>query len=100
MIAPDENPEFIPIYGQDHKVIGTFYMKTGATPEQRARLLKPLPGMFILFLGSIAASIIISRFLQRGISDPIVKLSEIAPRVARDNDYSVRADIKEIGRAS
>jgi signal transduction histidine kinase len=92
-MTSDQVFSFKPLETQG-RVIGTFYLKAGATPEQRARLLRPLPGMVILFLASVAGSIIISRFLQRGISEPIVKLSEIAHRVARDNDYSVRADIK------
>jgi signal transduction histidine kinase/DNA-binding response OmpR family regulator len=71
-----------------------FYLKSGPSVEQRARLMKPVPGMILLFLISVGASVVISRFLQRGISDPIVKLSEVAQRVAREGDYSARADIK------
>ncbi|HEX2853013.1 MAG TPA: response regulator [Opitutaceae bacterium] len=90
---------FRPI-GPPDKPVGTFYLKAKASPEQRARLLKPIPGMILLFLASVAASIVIARFLQAGISEPIVKLSELARRVAREGDYTVRADIKGGGETA
>jgi signal transduction histidine kinase/CheY-like chemotaxis protein len=79
--------------GPVERPLGVFYLKCGPSAEQRARLLKPLPGMILLFLVSVAASVVISRFLQRGISDPIVQLSEVAHRVAREGDYTARAGI-------
>jgi signal transduction histidine kinase/CheY-like chemotaxis protein len=97
--STDETVIFRPLGHQDAP-IGTFYLKAKASPEQRARLLKPVPAMILLFLVSVAASVIISRFLQRGISEPIVKLAEVAHRVARDGDYSTRAKIKGGGETA
>ncbi|MEO7797279.1 MAG: ATP-binding protein, partial [Opitutaceae bacterium] len=77
-----------------------FYLKSGPSVEQRARLMKPVPGMILLFLTSVAASVIISRFLQQGISEPIVQLAEVAQRVAREGDYTARANIKGGGETA
>jgi signal transduction histidine kinase/CheY-like chemotaxis protein len=82
------------IIGSQEKPLALFYLKCGPSAEQRARFAKPLPGMILLFLASVGASVVISRFLQRGISEPIVKLAEVADRVAREGDYSARAKIK------
>jgi signal transduction histidine kinase/CheY-like chemotaxis protein len=90
---------FDPI-GPPDRPTAILYLKSGPSVEQRSRLMKPVPGMILLFLASVAASVVISRFLQRGISEPIVKLSEVAQRVARDGDYSVRADIKGGGETA
>jgi signal transduction histidine kinase/CheY-like chemotaxis protein len=97
--ATDEVVIFRPL-GHPDNPIGTFYLKAKASAEQRARLLKPVPGMILLFLCSVAASILIARFLQRGISEPIVKLSELARHVARDGDYAIRANIKGGGETA
>ncbi|MEO6568832.1 MAG: ATP-binding protein, partial [Opitutaceae bacterium] len=77
-----------------------FYLRSGPSVEQRARLMKPVPGMILLFFASVAASVIISRFLQQGISEPIVQLAEVAQRVAREGDYSARAKIKGGGETA
>lgn len=119
-IRPDARSEFIPrpskftgmaafstdevasfkAIGPPDRPTGVFYLKVRASAEQRERLRKPIPGMIILFLASVAASVVISRFLQRGISEPIVQLAEVAQRVARDGDYTARANIKGGGETA
>ena len=76
----------------DGRLLGTLVLTAGASEEELSNLIEPSAvGMLVLLsmLGSLAAS----RFLQRGISGPIVKLSKVAQKVARDNDYTTRAEI-------
>ncbi len=86
--------------GRGTQNLGTFYLKAEAGSEARARLVAPLRGMAALLLLSVLGSVVISRFLQRGISDPIVELSELAHKVARDNDYGARAKIEGGGETA
>jgi len=77
--------------------IGTLYLKAEFGGLERERLLEPLRGMAILFLLSMLFAVMASRFMQRGISDPISKLALAARRVAVDGDYNVRVDSKAGG---
>ncbi|MEO6875286.1 MAG: response regulator [Opitutaceae bacterium] len=77
--------------------IGTLYLKAEFGGLERERLLEPLRGMAILFLLSMLFAVLASRFMQRGISDPISKLAAAARRVAVDGDYNVRVDSKAGG---
>ena len=77
--------------------IGTLYLKAEFGGLERERLLEPLRGMAILFLLSMLFAVLASRFMQRGISDPISRLAEAARRVAVDGDYNVRVDSKTGG---
>jgi len=77
--------------------IGTLYLKAQFGGLERERLLEPLRGMAILFLLSMLFAVLASRFMQRGISDPISRLAEAARRVAVDGDYNVRVDSKTGG---
>jgi signal transduction histidine kinase/CheY-like chemotaxis protein len=77
--------------------IGTLYLKAEFGGLERERLLEPLRGMAILFLLSMLFAVLASRFMQRGISDPISRLAQAARRVAVDGDYNVRVDSKTGG---
>ncbi len=77
--------------------IGTLYLKAEFGGLERERLQEPLRGMAILFLLSMLFAVLASRFMQRGISDPISRLAEAARRVAVDGDYNVRVDSKTGG---
>ncbi len=77
--------------------IGTRYLKAEFGGLERERLLEPLRGMAILFLLSMLFAVLASRFMQRGISDPISKLAMAARRVAVDGDYNVRVDSRAGG---
>jgi signal transduction histidine kinase/DNA-binding response OmpR family regulator len=85
-----------PLRGSDGRSLGTLVLTASASEEELSNLIEPRAiGMLVLLsmLGSLAAS----RFLQRGISGPIVKLSRVAQKVARDNDYTARAEIEAGG---
>jgi signal transduction histidine kinase/DNA-binding response OmpR family regulator len=72
--------------------IGTLYLKAKFGGLEKERLLEPLRGMAILFLLSMLFAVMASRFMQRGISEPISRLAEAARQVAVDGDYNVRVD--------
>ena len=71
--------------------LGTLALTARATDEARQNLLAPLQAMGGLFLIALLGGLVVSRFLQRGISEPIAQLAETARRVANEGDYSVRA---------
>ncbi len=77
---------------KDGLKIGTLYLKAQFAGLERERLLEPLRGMAILFLIAMLFAVAASRFMQRGISEPITRLAEAARRVAVDGDYNVRVD--------
>ena len=90
----------IRLFGRDGARLGTMVVTARATAEARDTLMEPLRAMGILFLLSVLGSLAVSRFLQRGISDPITKLAHIARRVANEGDYTVRAEIKGGGETA
>ena len=81
----------------DGQKIGTLYLKAQFGGLERERLLEPLRGMAILFLIAMLFAVAASRFMQRGISEPISRLAEAARRVAVDGDYNVRVDSRAGG---
>lgn len=83
-----------PLRTVDGRLLGTLVLTAAASDEELSNLIEPSAvGMLVLLsmLGSLAAS----RFLQRGISGPIVKLAKVAQKVARDSDYTTRAEISD-----
>jgi signal transduction histidine kinase/DNA-binding response OmpR family regulator len=85
-----------PLRAADGRLLGTLVLTAGASEEELSNLIEPRAvGMLILL--SMLGSLIASRFLQRGISGPIIKLSKVAQKVARDNDYTTRAEISAGG---
>jgi signal transduction histidine kinase/DNA-binding response OmpR family regulator len=88
--SADEFRLFRPLVVDGRKV-GSIYLK-GVSDDLRERLTEPLRGMAILFLGSMLLALVVSRFLQRGISGPISELAAAARKVAGDRDYSVRVE--------
>src|ERR1035437_3995769 len=89
--STDQVVIFRPLMHEGQK-IGTLYLKAEFGGIERERLLEPLRGMAILFLLSMLFAVLASRYLQRGISEPISLLAEAARRVAVDGDYNVRVD--------
>jgi signal transduction histidine kinase len=59
---------------------------------QRARQYLLIAAIILLFC--MAAALLISSISRRLIADPIVALADTALRVSRNQDYSVRADIR------
>jgi len=79
-----------PVLDQEGQQEGTLYLKA-RTSESTRDATELLRGMGILFLLSTLVAVAASRVLQRIISDPIARLAEVAGKVARDQDYTVRA---------
>ncbi len=70
--------------------LGTLYLKSdfGARRERFARYAL----IVATVLGvSMIVAVLLSRFLQRGISQPILALAEVAQAISSRRDYSVRA---------
>ncbi len=89
--SPGEVILFRPLM-RDQRMLGTLYLKAQSDTMVSERLLGPLRGMAILFLGSMLLALGVSRWLQRGISGPIANLSGAARKVATHRDYSVRVE--------
>ena len=75
---------------QGGRRLGTLYLRSdmGALYE-RLRLYAAL--MAVVLAGSLLVAYVLSRLLQRQISQPILALAETAQAVAERKDYSVRA---------
>lgn len=76
---------------REHLRIGTLYLRADVGGLVRARLLDPLRGMAMLFLGTLLLALATSLLLQRTISRPITALAATAQHVAGVRDYTVRA---------
>jgi two-component sensor histidine kinase len=74
----------------DTEVVGYIYLQTDLK-EIVARLKRYASIIASVFLISIFAAFIISSFLQRVISKPIMHLVDIAKTVTMKKDYSIRA---------
>ncbi len=74
------------------QILGTLYLKGQFSGYAWERLQEPLRGMAILFFISMGVAVGASRFLQRGISEPITRLAAAARRVAIEGDYNVRVN--------
>jgi signal transduction histidine kinase/DNA-binding response OmpR family regulator len=98
--STDEAVIPIRLFSRDSRRLGTLVVTARATDEARATLMEPLRAMGILFLLSVLGALAVSRFLQSGISDPITKLAHIARRVAKEGDYTVRAEVKGGGETA
>jgi len=89
-LSADEVVIFRPLM-RDQRRLGTLYLKAEVGTLVRARLLEPLRGMMMLFLGTLLLALGVSRLLQRAISRPITALASAATQVAVARDYSIRA---------
>jgi two-component system, NtrC family, sensor kinase len=83
-----------------NEIVGYVYLLGDLTPlKQRLRNLAGVGILVLLFAFGIAA--LVSSYLQRFISQPIVELTAIANTVTRTKDYSFRAPNRpgdELGR--
>lgn len=75
---------------QGTKQLGTLYLKSDLNAMYSRFNLYAVIVCFILCL-SFLLTFILSKFLQRGISNPILALAETAKVVSEQKDYSVRA---------
>lgn len=80
--------------------IGTVYIRSDLT-ALGDRLESYSIILMVILAGSLLAALIVSRFLQRTVSQPILRLAETALVVSRHRDYRVRApesrDKDEVG---
>jgi signal transduction histidine kinase/CheY-like chemotaxis protein len=74
----------------DGESIGTVYLKRDMGDEY-ARLLQYGGIVLGVLLASSLAALLLSSKLQRVISDPILRLAEMAGRVSTERDYALRA---------
>jgi adenylate cyclase len=97
-LSPDEVALTFPLRGPNGgRPVGTLALLVRTSDEQRQQLLEPLRALGALFLLSMLGALIVSRILQRGITDPITRLAEVARKVATEGDYSVRAGTGSTG---
>src|ERR1700758_3344077 len=72
------------------KPTGTVYIRSDLR-EMSGRLKQYAGIAAIVLLASLIAALLVASIFQRAVAKPIVHLAEIARRVSRDKDYSVRA---------
>jgi signal transduction histidine kinase/DNA-binding response OmpR family regulator len=72
------------------KPTGTVYICSDLR-EMSGRLKQYAGIASIVLLASLIAALLVASIFQRAVAKPIVHLAEIARRVSRDKDYSVRA---------
>ncbi len=70
--------------------LGTLYLKAEISETDRERFNSLFRGGGIVFLISALLAFAIAYALQRGISRPITELADVAARITRERDYSVR----------
>jgi two-component system, sensor histidine kinase and response regulator len=83
----------------DGERIGSIYLEADLT-ELSARLVTFITILAIILLAAATVSLILSTWLQRLISGPILALGDVARRVSSTKDYSLRASARtsdEIG---
>lgn len=74
----------------DEALIGTVYLRSDLS-ELTDRLLVQAATVFGVFLLAGFAALLLSSYLQRAISRPILHLAETARAVSEQRDYSIRA---------
>ncbi len=80
---------FQPIILQDEQV-GTVYIESDLS-ELQSRLRKNELTVAIVLLASLLLAFLLSSWLQRAISAPVLRLVETARAVSGEKDYSIRA---------
>lgn len=80
---------FEPIVQQDFE-LGTLYIKTDLHFLYNQMRIKVLIALSLMAI-SLAIAFLLSYYLQKKISGPIVALEKTAKIISKDNDYSVRA---------
>lgn len=82
--------EFAVPVAEGPRVLGTLYMKATLT-QVFARLRVYALVLVLVLIGAIAVALLVSSLLQKGISEPILKLAATARYVSEHKDFSVRA---------
>jgi two-component system, sensor histidine kinase and response regulator len=84
----------------DGDPIGTIYLESDLT-ELRARLLAFIASLAVIMVAAVVVALLLSTWLQRLISKPILELGDVARRVSSSKDYTLRATSRttdEIGQ--
>jgi len=84
----------------DGELVGRIYVESDLS-ELRARLVSFAWILGVILIASIAVTLMLSSYLERIISGPILRLAEVAYRVSTLKDYTVRAaghGTDEVGR--
>jgi two-component system sensor histidine kinase/response regulator len=74
----------------DGEAIGTIYLEADLT-ELQTRLLGFITILAIILVAAASVSLLLSSWLQRLISRPILELGDVARRVSSSKDYTLRA---------
>jgi PAS domain S-box-containing protein len=74
----------------EQKLIGTLYIRSSLQGLYE-RFWRYATIVMVVLLGSMAGAFVLSTFLQRRISNPILALTKAAQQVTEHRDYSVRA---------
>jgi HAMP domain-containing protein len=96
-LKPTETSQFIggnlelfhPIVANE-QVIGTVYLR--ATDDLAERLQDYLLILGLVMLMSLAVALIISAYLQRSVTAPVLAVTDVARRVMTERDFSLRAE--------
>lgn len=78
-----------PIVGEGGATVGALRVASDMA-EWRRELRRYLAWFCLLLAAGIGTSILLSRFLQRNVSQPLVELAQTMQQVRRDRDYSPR----------
>ncbi len=74
----------------ENETLGTVFIQSDIE-ELHARVATYTRAAIVVVLGSLLVALLLSSWLQKLISRPILKLAELESRVSREKDYSLRA---------
>jgi signal transduction histidine kinase/ActR/RegA family two-component response regulator/HPt (histidine-containing phosphotransfer) domain-containing protein len=77
--------------GADAEALGILYIRAN-TENIEAHTAALMRYIVLVALGSLAAAITVTAFLQNAISGPIIRLTEAAQVITREEDYSIRVE--------
>jgi signal transduction histidine kinase/DNA-binding NarL/FixJ family response regulator len=77
--------------GDDSEPLGTLYIRAN-THNLAAHMAAQIRYIALVSAGSLLAAMAIIAFLQKAISGPILRLTEAAQVITREEDYSIRVD--------
>jgi signal transduction histidine kinase/CheY-like chemotaxis protein/HPt (histidine-containing phosphotransfer) domain-containing protein len=75
----------------DGETIGVVYIESGLT-ELRARRRSLIGVIAVVLFGALAVAFVLSSKLERVISSPVLRLTEVTRLVSRDKNYGIRVD--------
>jgi PAS domain S-box-containing protein len=77
---------------QNGKLVGTLYLKSDLTPIE-SPMNKLMYSILIMFVVLELLAYFLASYVQQIISYPIISLAEIARKISREEDYSLRAEV-------